>query len=177
MARLRKGICYRKLERPFTRKSKYREKSFIKSIPPCQIVKFVSGDLSRRFDHVVTVRSRDNLQLRHNALEAGRKSALKLLTTKCGKSDFRFRVRPYPHHVLRENPLASGAGADRMSTGMKQSFGKSIGLAARIKSKQIVAEVFLPEQYVPVGLEAMKRFTNKLPGKYLIEVEKTAEAQ
>ena len=44
-----------------------------------------------------------------------------------------FQLRIYPHHILRENPLAAGAGADRMSTGMKCAFGKPISVAARVK--------------------------------------------
>ena len=50
-------------------------------------------------------------------------------------------IRIYPHHIMRENPLATGAGADRMSTGMKKSFGKTIGVAARVHKGQTLVTV------------------------------------
>ncbi len=63
------------------------------------------------------------------------------------KTDYKFKIKVYPHHHIRENPLASGAGADRMSTGMKKSFGKVIGLAARVKEGQEVMEVHTKPEY------------------------------
>ena len=43
MAKLRKGVSYRHFERPYTRKSKFRNKSFIKSVPVCKVVRFDMG--------------------------------------------------------------------------------------------------------------------------------------
>jgi len=42
----------------------------------------------------------------------------------------------YPHHILRENKMLTGAGADRMQTGMSRAFGKSMGRAALVKPGQ-----------------------------------------
>ena len=44
-----------------------------------------------------------------------------------------FESHTYPHHVLRENKQATGAGADRVSQGMRCAFGKNVGTAARVK--------------------------------------------
>src|SRR5512141_458530 len=126
MAKLRKACAYRRVERPYTRKSKYRAKSYVRANPHNLIVKYEMGDTSRQFPLKVQLQSKEAIQLRHNALEAARKSSNRLLEEKLGKKGFRFTLKVFPHHVLRENPLASGAGADRMSTGMAAAFGKPI---------------------------------------------------
>ena len=40
MAKLRKFSAYRRIERPYTRKSKYRKKSFIRATPTNKIIRF-----------------------------------------------------------------------------------------------------------------------------------------
>ena len=47
-----------------------------------------------------------------------------------------FKVLVYPHNVIREHKMAVGAGADRISRGMSQAFGRPISVAARIKKGQ-----------------------------------------
>ena len=44
MARIRKGVSYRRLERPYTRKSKFRAKSFVRAVPHSKIAKFEFGN-------------------------------------------------------------------------------------------------------------------------------------
>ncbi|HLD39932.1 MAG TPA: 50S ribosomal protein L16, partial [Candidatus Nanoarchaeia archaeon] len=77
--------------------------------------------------------------------------------------NYHLRLKVYPFHVLRENPLASGAGADRMSTGMKLSYGKTIGCAARIREGQTLFELRIDKADVKVGREALGRSATKLP--------------
>jgi large subunit ribosomal protein L10e len=169
MVKLRKGVAYRSVQNPYTRKSKYRKKSFVRSIPTNKVVKFDMGDLQTDFPVQILLKSKQDVQLRHNCLESARKTALKLLETKLGKLNFRLKIRVYPHHILRENSLASGAGADRMSTGMKAAFGKAVGIAARVFTDQPVMEVAIKTEHRPEGILALKRAYKKLPGKYLIE--------
>ena len=119
MARLRKFCAYRRVERPYTRVSKYREKSFVRARPNKIIVKFNMGHPTREFNTTLNLVSKDQLQIRHNAMESARMSCNRLLESTLGKTSYRLIIRPYPHHIIRENPLAAGAGADRMSTGMK----------------------------------------------------------
>jgi large subunit ribosomal protein L10e len=169
MAKLRKGVAYRSLQNPYTRKSKYRKKAFIRSVPNNKIVKFDMGDLSRDFPVQFLLRSKQDTNLRHNCLESARKTALKLLETKLGKLNFRLKVRVYPHHVLRENALASGAGADRMSTGMKMAFGKAVGICARVFKGKAVLEVNVGTEHKKQAILALERAYKKLPGSYMIE--------
>lgn len=171
MAKLRKASAYRRIERPYTRKSKYRAKSFVRSNPNNLIVKYEMGDTKKHFPWVVQLVSQEPIQLRHNCLESARKSANRLLETKLGKTGYRFRIKAFPHHVLRENPLASGAGADRMSTGMKMSFGKSIGLAAQIRKGQTILEFEVNEKDLGVAKTAAARANNKFACSTRIVVE------
>lgn len=175
MAKLRKASAYRKIERPYTRKSKYRMKSYVRANPHNLVVKFEMGDTTRSFPYKVMLQSQEPVQIRHNALEAARKSANRLLEKRLGKKGYRFRIKAYPHHVLRENPLASGAGADRMSTGMKMSFGKSIGLAAQVKKGQTIIEVECEEKDLDVARLACQRANYKFACPSRIVVENAAE--
>lgn len=157
MVKLRKASCYRKLERPYTRKSKKREKSYVKSRPYSKIVSFDMGNrqMALEFPYRISFIAKDNAQIRHNALESARIAVNKILTTKIGVSNYYFKIKPYPHQILRENPLAAGAGADRMSTGMAHSFGKPIGIAARIKTGQEVMYVTTTQKYVDIAKKAL----------------------
>ena len=101
MARLRKAVAYRKLERPYTRKSKYRSKSYVRAIPNSKIVKFVMGDSKKEFPKKIVLQSKANIQLRHNSLESARLAANRYLERNLGKKGFQLRLLVYPHHILR----------------------------------------------------------------------------
>ncbi len=172
MARLRKGVAYRKIERPYTRKSKYNQYSFIKGVPHLKINKFVMGNPNQSYSYVVRVISDRDVQVRQEAIEAARRTANRKLEKNLGKNYF-FRIRKYPHHVLRENPLATGAGADRLSTGMKLSFGKPIGIAAQVFKNDIVMEVFVNSiNAANTAKEIMRIANHKLPFSAKIIIEK-----
>ncbi len=172
MARLRKFVCYRHYERPNTRKSKYRKKSFVRGNPALKIVKFNVGNLQATFSHRVDLVSREEIQIRDNAVESGRTTATRLLEKVLGKNGFRLQVRPYPHHILREHALAAGAGADRFSSGMAHSFGKPAGNAMRLVENQIIISVHVNEVNVPLAREAMQKANHKLPKNCKITVKK-----
>lgn len=174
MAKLRKGASNRALERPYTRISKFRKKAFVRARPHSKIVKFHMGALAKDFQVRLLLLSKEDIQLRHNCLESARLTTNKMLEEKLGKQGYRLVLRVYPHHILRENPLASGAGADRMSTGMKMSFGKAIGSAAQVKRGQPVYEVLVDKQNVEVGRKALLRAKNKLPCSFSIQIDEIA---
>lgn len=180
MAKKRKFCAYRAVERPYTRFSKYKKMSFVKAKPVCKIVRFNMGSPTKKFTHKVKLIAKDSLQIRDNAFESARLTSNRLLEGELGKNGFRLRIIPYPHHILRENPLAAGAGADRMSTGMKCSFGKTVGIAAQIKRGQTIFEVEVNKNNLELGRKAMKRASYKIPCGCFIEVyenkvEKTAK--
>ena len=177
MAKLRKFTAYRRREsRPFTRKSKYREKSFIRASPTCKIIRFDMGNLKSDFDYAIHLSVSSELQIRHNALESARLTANRTLEKGLGKSGFHLKLRTYPHHFLRENPLASGAGADRMSTGMKCAFGKIIGLAAQFKEGQKLFTVRVNSNGLKLAKLAMQKASKKLPCKCKVSIESLKES-
>jgi large subunit ribosomal protein L10e len=139
---LRKGSAYtKKYARPYTRKSKVKKKTYIKTIPNSRIVKFKMGDIkgfdNKNFPIAIGVISKENVQIRDNALEAVRQYLNRFLQVKVGK-EFYLELKVYPHHILRENKMLTGAGADRMQTGMSRAFGKTVGRAAFVDVGQVI---------------------------------------
>ena len=74
---LRKGSAYSKrYARPYTRVSKKRTKSYIKTVPNSKIVKFKMGDIkgfdAGKYPIQIHVISKENCQVRDNSIEAVR---------------------------------------------------------------------------------------------------------
>ncbi len=163
MAKLRKNVAYQRLERPYTRISKYTKKNFVRGgFPHMKVIKFDMGNASKSYDSTVRLTAQRSMHIRHNAIEAARMTSNRLLEKTLGK-EYHLRVKIYPFHVLRENALASGAGADRLSTGMKKSYGKSVGSAARVWEGQTLMEVRINKENIKVAKEALSRAAKKFP--------------
>jgi large subunit ribosomal protein L10e len=177
MAKKKKFCAYRRIERPYTRYSKFKKKSYIKMKPVNRVVRFDMGTDKKKFRYTLQMISKDSLQIRDNALEAARQTSNRLLEAKVGKGSFKYKIRVYPHHILRENPLAAGAGADRMSTGMKASFGKPLGIAAQVKKGKVISEVSVNKEHLEHAREALRKASSKLPCQTSIkQVDNRAEA-
>ena len=81
------------------------------------------------------------LQISSNALEAIRITINSSLQKTVGRNNFRFRVRPKPFQKYRENRMLAFAGADRVQSGMRNSFGRSTGVCARVRAGSIICDV------------------------------------
>ena len=163
MARIRKFKAYQNLERPYTRISKYTKKNFVRGgRPHMKVIKFDMGTPQKEYDTTIRLNSCRAMNVRHNAMESARQTSNRLLEKTIGK-EYHLRIKIYPHHVLRENALASGAGADRLSTGMKKSYGKSVSSAARVKVGQTLMELRIDKVNLSVGKEALNRAAKKFP--------------
>ena len=167
---------YRKIQLPYTRKSRVRGKAYIKTIPPNLIVKFVMGNsqkwYSNGYKFRVEVISEKDCQIRDAALEASRQQFLRGINEDIGL-DFYFSVSAYPHHVLREHKQAAVAQADRMSSGMKLSFGRTVGRAAQIhKGKAIFTFGVNTENDTSKLRTIYKRVRPKLPIRTRFEITK-----
>ena len=173
MARLRKFVAYRGIERPYTRTSKFKAKSYIRMTPSPKVVRFETGDARKSFKYTLNLLSKSDLQIRDNALESARQTSNKLLESYLGLNGFHLRVKVYPYHVLREHALAAGAGADRFSSGMAHSFGKPIGIAARIKKGQAIFQVSVNKENLDVAKQALERASKKLPCSCTIQIIET----
>jgi len=170
MAGLRKGHCYTPIKRAYTRKSKYKKYSFIKAVPVNRIVRYHMGDVKKKFTYQLHLVSKQAIQIRHNSIEATRQVVNRRLTKLLNK-DYYFNVRLYPHHVLRENKMLTGAGADRMQTGMQRAFGKAIGLAAQVKKNQEIFTIKVDKGSVDKAKVALKLSFPRLPGQFRIDVK------
>ena len=176
MAGLRKASAYSKKKvTPYTRVSKKRKKSFVKAVPQQKIVKFSMGKPSMhekgKLQHELTVISTENVQIRHNAFEACRQFINKKLDKKFA-GEYLFRVIPFPHHIQRENKMLTGAGADRMQTGMQLSYGKAVGKSAILKPKSRIFFIALPnEKGVVFARKVIKQVKSKLPNQIKIPYE------
>jgi len=169
---LRPGRCYRRLKRPYTRQSQRKpKKGYVKGVPRPKISQFEVGKLGN-YEKRLYLISKSDVQIRHNALEAARITASHTLEKAIGKGgDYFLKIRVFPHHVLRENALATGAGADRFQQGMRQSFGKPIGTAAQVKKGQKIMEIRVNETNIDVAKKALKKASYKMPTKCSILVE------
>jgi large subunit ribosomal protein L10e len=163
MARIRKFNAYQSLERPYTRVSKFTKKNFVRGgRPNIKVIRFDMGDPRKEYDSTIRLNVTRSMNIRHNALESARMTCNRLLEKTLGGA-YHLRIKVYPFHILRENPLAAGAGADRMSTGMKKSFGKVVGAAARLQDKQTIMELRINKANIKTGKLALSRASKKLP--------------
>lgn len=173
---VRKSSSYTKMKVvPYTRISKKKGKAYIKTVPPQKIVKFSMGSSSLynegKLPYTLTVVSEESAQIRNNALEACRQYIHKRLDEELGGQYF-FRVIPFPHHIQRENKMLTGAGSDRMQTGMQLSFGKPLEKAALVKKGTKIFFFALPnEKAVTLMRDIIQRVKPKLPSQTKVVYE------
>ncbi len=178
MPRLRPAKCYRNLERPYTRKSRFKKKNYIRGgVPHLRVKLFVTGNKKGEFDTCLLLKSEINVQVRDVALEAARLAVTRYLNKRAGKGSFCLIIRKYPHHVLRWNPLATGAGADRFQKGMKLAYGKPIGIAAQVFEGDVVMELWVENKNANLAKRALKLAAMKMPGKYSIIISSQPSQQ
>jgi len=176
MASLRKANAYSKRKVvPFTRVSKRKGKAYIKAVPPKKVVKFNMGKdkLYRvgKLPHELTLVADENVQIRQNAMEACRQFVNKKLDKELSGQYF-FKIIPNSHHVQRENRMLTGAGADRMQTGMQLSYGKAVNKSAILKKD---GRIFFIAVQTPKAAsfvrKTFKQIKSKLPCKTKIFYE------
>jgi len=167
---LRPGRTMRKKERPYTRISyKKPRKSYAVGVPAPKIHIFEMGTKGD-YDRILFLVSKRAVQIRSNALESARIVAHKFLQTKLGLNYF-FKILVYPHHVIREKPIATGAGADRYSRGMKLSFGKPKLTAIQTEKGTRIMELRIKKENLKVGKIALKKASSKLSTPCSIVIE------
>ncbi|MEM1589215.1 MAG: 50S ribosomal protein L16, partial [Candidatus Bathyarchaeia archaeon] len=85
----------------------YTRREYVKGFPQPKITKFTMGDPNAKFEYEVRLVALERAQIRHNALEAARVAANRLLMDKLSNNYF-MQVHPYPHVILRENKMIFG---------------------------------------------------------------------
>lgn len=153
----------------------YTRREFVKGVPAIRVTFFDMGDPNGEFEVEASLVMEEAGQIRHNALEAARVAANRLLELKAGKDNYHFKLRVYPHQVLRENPIVMGAGADRVSDGMRHAFGRPIGATARVGPGQKLMTIRVKKEFSSVVKEALHRASLKISLRSRIVVEKGQE--
>ncbi|MFN3909926.1 MAG: 50S ribosomal protein L16 [Candidatus Anstonellaceae archaeon] len=142
-------------------------KSYISSMPHTNLLNFRMGLIKPEYDCEFELVAKESVQLRDNALEAGRQAANKYLE-KTILNNYYFHLRVVCHHVIRENKMIAGAGADRLQKGMRASFGRPTDRAARIKKGQAILSIKTFLNNEKIVKEALRRMKLKLSGKWSI---------
>jgi len=150
-------------------------REYMGGIPSIRITQFDLGNKTGEFPVQLSLVANEQCQIRHNALESARITANRVLDKQVGAANFRLRIKVFPHNVLRENKQATGAGADRVSQGMRASYGKVVGTAARVKPNQILMTVETTKHHYLTAKNALRKAGMKMPTPCRITVEKGAE--
>jgi large subunit ribosomal protein L10e len=151
-----KGVNYRE-----TRGMPYVRREYIAGKPQMKIARFSSGLAGSNYDFKIELVATEKLQIRHNALEAARLAANKRMA-QAGEMSFFSMLRVYPHVLLRENKMIATAGADRLQEGMRRAFGKSTGLAARIRPGQVIFEAYVTASNLELAQHGFKMAASKI---------------
>ncbi len=162
----RPAYTYRKPGRPWTRTaSKKTDKAYVKGIRDPIIKTFEMGELDKEeCDVRVDLEAGEEMQVRDEALEAARINANKPMEEKRGLENYFLKIRTYPHQCLRKHAMAMGAGADRISSGMRKSFGRPTGRAARLNESQKIMSLWVKKENENLARKSLKRANSKLPG-------------
>ncbi len=163
------GSMYRYVRGQATTRKKY-----MGGIPNPRITQFVMGNRTDDFPLQVTLTANERCQIRHNSLESARITANRALEKKIGTTNYRLRIRVYPHIILRENKQATGAGADRVSQGMRSAYGKNVGTAAKVQPNQIIMTVETTEQYIEHAKNALRKAGMKITSPCKVNLDKAA---
>jgi len=164
---------YRKIDKP-----SYTRREYITGIPGSKIAQHNMGNLQADPDDYpvqINLVVEEDVQIRHGSLESARLSANRHLIKTLGEGEYKMILRKFPHQVLRENKQATGAGADRVSDGMRQSFGKIVGTAARMNKGEVVFTAYCDVEQAPVVKEAFRRAYNKMSPPCRVVVERGEE--
>jgi large subunit ribosomal protein L10e len=161
---------YRDIDKP-----SYTRREYITGIPGSKIAQYEMGDRQKDPDEYpvqISLVVEESVQIRHGSMEASRLSANRHLIKELGEGNYRMILRKFPHQVIRENKQATGAGADRVSDGMRQSFGKIVGTAARIQSGERLFTAWCTVDQAEAVKEAYRRAYNKITPPCRIKVER-----
>jgi len=161
---------YRDLDKPA-----YTRREYITGIPGSKIAQYHMGDKEKdpeEYPVQISLVVDESVQIRHGSLEASRLSANRHLINELGEGNYRMVLRKFPHQVIRENKQATGAGADRVSDGMRQSFGKIVGTAARVQAGERLFTAWCEVDQADAIKEAYRRAYNKISPPCTIRVER-----
>jgi large subunit ribosomal protein L10e len=162
----RPARCYR-----YQKNKPYIKSRYCRGVPESKIRIYDVGAKKAPVDNfpfVAHLVCDEKQQISSEALEACRVAINKYLGKNIGKEGYHIRMRAHPFHVLRANKMLSCAGADRLSSGMRHSYGKPIGVAARVDIGQVLLSVRSKDSNEKHVIEAIRRGKFKFAGRQKI---------
>ena len=152
----------------WTRYSKSKpRKSYIKAMPHADLHQYRMGTDKADYDCELSLCSAEAVIIRDNAIEAARQSSNKCLEEYV-PGQYYFMVRVYPHHIIRENKMIAGAGADRLQKGMRRAFGRPTDRAARLRRGGAIFTIRTYKANIAHAKLALQRAKRKLSGDYSV---------
>ena len=148
----------------------YTRVEYIRSKPPSRIARFTLGDTALDYEYRVTLVAPYSKEISSKALESARVTANKVIGVATGQQ-FLLKVVTYPHEIIRAHRFMGFAGADRLSQGMRRSFGRPTERAAMVKAGQPILAIYSMESGVETAKKALMRASKKLPLPCRVEVE------
>ncbi|MBN2157141.1 MAG: 50S ribosomal protein L16 [Candidatus Lokiarchaeota archaeon] len=169
MAR-RPWSCYKQIKRPAYQKKRSRShrKEYVRGGPDSVLRMYDTGNRKKpleEWDLSLGIKILKDVQLSHRTLEAMRTSLNRNLQKQLGRTGFLIRVRPHPWQMIRENKMMAFAGADRLQSGMRNSFGRVIGRAARVHADQTIVEVYCNFANKNIVIKSLKTAAYKIGAK------------
>ncbi|KZX11162.1 50S ribosomal protein L16 [Methanobrevibacter curvatus] len=153
----------------------YTRKEYIRRIPGSRIVQYDMGNLSEKFPVAVSLAVKAPTHLSHNSLEAARIASNRYMQRRAGRLGYHLKIRVYPHHIVRENPMATGAGADRVQDGMRKAYGKSVSIEAIVGKNQRVLSIYTNPKHYLDAKDALKRASMKFPVSCKVVIDEGEE--
>ncbi len=152
----------------------YTRRKYMGGVPNSRILQFEMGNKKNKdgFPIEMHLVADHPVAVRHTALEAARITCNRTIQKKAGTAGYFMKVRVFPHEVIRENKMATGAGADRISSGMRNAFGKAVGTAARIQRGQVIMTLHVNQTNFHDAKKGLWKAGLKLPSTYRVEVVK-----
>ena len=145
----------------------YTRREYSGGVPNNRILRYFMGNRkgaeAGQFEVVVELTADNPCQIRDSALESARQVANATIRKLAGEQGYALRMHTYPHQILRENKQATGAGADRVSLGMRQSFGKNVGTAARCKRGTTIISISTDAKNFLKAKDALRKASMKIP--------------
>lgn len=168
MAHRRPWRCYREINRrPYQHKrSSNHRREYARGGAQSKIARFWGGNKKvpwEDWEIVVGLKVNNQIQISSNALETLRITVNAKLQTRVGRNNYRLRVRPKPHQKYRENRMLAFAGADRVQSGMRNSFGRATGVCARVQAGQVIIDVGIYLRNLKFVRDRLRVAASKMP--------------
>lgn len=182
MAHKRPWHCYSKWNRrPYQHKrSANHRREYARGGAQSKIQRYWGGNTNipwEDWEIVIGLKIDKQIQISSNALEAIRISVNSPLQKYVGRLNYRMRIRPKPFQKYRENRMLAFAGADRVQSGMRNSFGRSTGVCARVRAGAVIVDIASHLKNVDIIRERLRIASMKIScsGQIVVLKYKTPE--